>query len=368
MQALLAYRRRQPLQELKKIKIYTMEREMASVIGQNTKENLSAFLKRMNQSVSSDWDKEALAVTLRDLVVEHPEYLLYIYGKECLLFLLRLWEEQEMEIDRGEWSMIGQLRLVGILDFGYPKRPEQEIDRIYLTAEAKEHFYFYLKSKSARHFMNKYEDWESILRGMMSYYGILSFSRLYFYFCKVCREPIDDAVLHLFLSTRLSLLSFGSFAIEKRSQTEYYQNYEITDPENVLDYRAEEQKLEYYLPSYETLYFIGNNNGLGEWEGLHMLADFLMHELKMEYYKTVVIIKSCVLMLQNGGTLEDTQQQFAQWCPESEEYPLESRKALQQLYNTVPVYRLKGWSREQLRKEDKKHHSTFRVIPGGKGE
>lgn len=356
------------MQEVRKIKIYTMEREMASVIGQNAKENLSAFLKRMNQSVCDDWEKEILAVTLRDLVVEHPEYLLYIYGKECLLFLIRLWETEEMELDQAEWSMLGQLRLLGILDFGYPQKPEEEIGSIYLTAEAREHFYFYLKSKSARYFMNKYKDWESILRGMMSYYGILSFSRLYFYFCKVCQEPIDDEVLHLFLSTRLSLLSFGSFALEKRSQTEYYQNYEITDPENVLDYRTEEQRMEYYLPSYDTLYFIGNNNGLGEWEGLHMLADLMMHELEMEYYKTVVIIKSCVLMLQNGGTLEDTLRQFEDWCPESEDYSCKTRKALEQLYDTVPVYRLKGWSRELLRKEDRRHHNAFQVIPGGKGE
>ena len=356
------------MQEVKKIKIYTMEREMASVIGQNAKENLYAFIKRMNHPVEEHWEKEVLAAALRDLVVERPEYLLYIYGRECLEFLLRLWESEELELTRAEWSMLGQLRLLGIVDYGYPERAEQEIDSIYLTEEAREHFYFYLKSKSARHYMNKYEDWEIILRGMMSFYGILSFSRLYFYFCKVCREPVDDEVLHLFLSVRLSLLSFGSFAIEKGSQTEYYQNYEISNPEKVLDYRTEEQKLEYYLPSYDTLYFIGNNNGLGEWEGVHRLADLLMNELGTEYYKTVVIIKSCVLMLQNGETWEDTLAQFTQWCPESDAYEVEIKKAVRQLYDTVPVYRLKGWSREKLRQKDKKHHHAFRVIQGGKSD
>lgn len=368
MQALLAYRRRHPLQEIKKIKIYTMEREMASVIGQNAKENLYAFIKRMNHPVEEHWEKEVLAAALRDLVVERPEYLLYIYDKECLEFLLRLWESEELELTRAEWSMLGQLRLLGIVDYGYPERAKQEIDSIYLTEEAREHFYFYLKSKSTRHFMNKYEDWESILRGMMSFYGILSFSRLYFYFCKVCQEPVDDEVLHLFLSVRLSLLSFGSFAVEKGSQTEYYQNYEISNPEKVLDYRTEEQRMEYYLPSYDTLYFIGNNNGLGEWEGVHRLADLLMNELGTEYYKTVVVIKSCVLMLQNGETLEDTLAQFTQWCPESDGYEVEIKKAVRQLYDTVPIYRLKGWSREKLRQKDQKHHYAFRVIQGGKSD
>lgn len=353
------------MQKLRKINIHTMEREMASVIGQNTKENLSAFLKRLQQPVENTWDREVLALALRDLILEHPEYILYIHGKEILTFLIHLWESEETELSPEEWSMVGQLRLLGLVDYGCSRFPEEQIDTIYIVAEARERFYFYLKSKTARRLMDKYESWENILRGLMTYYGIISFKRLYFYFCKICREPVDDDILHLFLAVRISLLSFGGYALETGSKQEYYQNYEITEPETVLNHRMEDHGLDYYVPAYDTLHYVGNNNGLGEWDGISQLAEFLMKDLELPYYRTVVLIKSCVLMLQNGGNPKDTLQQFHSWCPECEKEETKVKKALEQLYDTVPVYALKGWSRKKLRKNTRSH-TSFHVIPGGK--
>lgn len=353
------------MQSLKKIKVFTMEKDMASVIGQNSKENLSAFLRRMNHFVDESWDKDVLSVALKDTILENPELVLYIHGKEILTFMIELWESKELEITQAQWALIGQLKLLGFVDYAPPYQTDGEIDTVYVIEEAKDFFYFFLKSKTSRRLMDKYENWESIVRGMMSYFGIISFQRFYFYFCKTCQEPVDDDLFHLFLSVRINLLSFGGFAMETESQVEYYQNYEVSDPEKILDSCLKNRQLDYCLPTYNTLNFIGNNNGLGDWDGLSSLAAILMDDLQIEYYRTIVMIKSCVLLLQNGSEFENAVEQFLKWCPESEEFIGKVRKAVFQLYDTVPVYHLKGWTRKELKDKNKKT-PAFKVVKGGK--
>lgn len=153
--------------------------------------------------------------------------------------------------------------------------------------------------------------------------------------------------------------------METGSQTEYYQNYEVSDAEKILDQCLKNRHLDYYLPKYNTLHFIGNNNGLGDWDGISALAGVLMDDMKVEYYRTIVVIKSCVLMIQNGEEFEDAVAQFLIWCPESEPFIEKVRKAIYQLYETAPVYQLKGWNRKDLKEKNKKTVS-FKMIKGGK--
>ena len=130
------------MQELKRIKIFTMDKDMASVIGQNSKENLSAFLKRMDQHIDDSWDKDVLAIALKDTILENPEYILYIHGKEILSFMIELWEETELTITNSQWALLGQLKLLGFIDYGVPVFSDGTIDTIYVTKEAKDAFYF----------------------------------------------------------------------------------------------------------------------------------------------------------------------------------------------------------------------------------
>lgn len=353
------------MQNKKKIKIFTMDTDMASVICQNSKANLSAFLKRLNVYVEEDWDKDVLALTLKDIILDNPEYILYIHGKEILSFMIQLWESNEMEFGQAEWAMIGQLKLLGFVDFVTPVFPDGQMESVHVIQEAKDAFYFYLKSKTTRRLMNKYENWESVIRGMMSFYGIISFNRFYFYFCKTCQEPVDDEIFHLFLSVRINLLSFGGFSMEKYSQTEYYQNYEASNPENILESCTKDKSCDYFLPKYNEAYFIGNNNGLGDWEGISEIASVLMDDLELEYYRTIVVIKTSVLMIQNGEKFEDTLDQFFGWCPEGEKQRTKIKRALMLLYDSVPVYNLKGWSRKALNKKTN-YTPSFKVLRGGK--
>lgn len=351
--------------ESQKIKIITIEKDMASVMAQNSKENISAILKRLNVFVDDSWDKDVLSLILRDTILENPEYVLYIHGKEILTFVIRLWESEELDLSPADWALLGQLRLLGFIEYSNEQINSDKENCIKVVKEAKEHLYFYLKSKTSRHLMNKLENWESVIRGMLTYYGIISFNRLYIYFCKCSNEPVDDDLLHLFLSVRINLLSFGSFVLETQSSTEYYQNYEASHPEQIIECCMNDKSLEYCLPKYETLLFLGNNNGLGDWEGMSEIAAILMDDFEVEYYRTIVIIKSIVLMIQNGESFDEITKQLFILSPELREKEKDIRAHLIKLYESVPVYNLKGWTRQEVRKV----HSpspVFTVIKGGK--
>lgn len=355
------------MQESIRVKICTLDVDMASVIGKNSRENLKAFLHRIGVVTEDHLGKEELCLALKEAILEHPEYILYIHSMEALLFLLELWESDEMEFTQEDLILSGQLRLLGFLDFSMEEGPGQKEGTIYLIREAKEYFYFYLRSRQAAKQMEQYEIWERLIRGMMTCYGIISFNRLYFYFCKCVMEPVDDENLHRFLASRVSLWSFGSLVMEKNSKIEYYENFEVTDPEAVLELCQEDQKRNYKPLEFEEALYIADNNGLGRWKGIREIADLLMDEVQVEYYQTVVVIKSCVLQIQNGDSVKDTLSNLLKWCPQAVPYKERLEKELYLLYDSVPVYQLKGWTREEEKPVSKKQ-PLFTVLQGGKRE
>lgn len=354
------------MQESKIVRTRTLDVDMASVISKNSRENLLAFMKRIGLHTDETWEKDAISLTLKESIIEHPEYILYIYSKEALLFLIELWEsDEEIELIQADWALIGQLQLLGFLDYSMNRSQEGQQSCIYLVEEARDNFYFYLKSKKAKWEMDRFHIWESLIRGMMTFYGIISFNRLYFYFCKCLLEPVDDENLHKFLAARISLWSFGCFVMEKHSGIEYYENFEVTDAESVLNRCEENRELEYKKLKYDELLYVADNNGFGQWDGIGELADLFLETLDIEYYQTVVIIKSCILMVQNGNNREEIMEHILKWCPEVKDYKDELTHGIKLLYYSVPVYELKGWSREEERQNLKSHY-PFTVLKGGK--
>ncbi len=351
---------------LPKVYIRNLDLELASVIGRNNRENLYAFLKRLDVNVEKDWDKDALALILKDFIVENPEYLLVIYGKEVLRFLISLWEGNENEIilDQNEWSMIGQLKILGLVDHAFVEKEDESYHLVYMIQEAKDIFYFYLKSKSARAMMERYQTWEYLIRGMMTHYGIISFQRFYYYFCRLTKSPIDDRELHRFLSARMNLHHFGCFAIEKVSNIEYYQTYEISNPEQVMDKRQNLKEMDYFCPEFDDAIYIAENNGIGNWDGISTIAEVFLELLDIEYYKTVIAVKTMILMAQNDETPEALEAYLLGSYPECRPYQEKIRTAVLSLYNSVPVYSLNGYSRKQLKKI--KRVTPFTIVKGGR--
>ncbi len=352
---------------IQKVHIVTSKLDMASVICLNSKENLIAFLKRMEIEALETWEKEVLATVLKDNILENPEHLIYIYNQDVIEFLVELWENDYIELSHYEWAVIGQLKLTGLVDVPFSDGKENYGQELIVIEEAKDALYFYLKSRSAKTIMQRYNTWESLIRGLVIHYGIISFQRLYYLFCRMIKSPIDDMELHRFLSVRIDLLQFGSFAIERSSGVEYYQNYEITNPESVLDARQESGKLDYYLPDYDEAVYVSDNNGIGKWDGISSLAELFLQKLEFEYYKTVIAIKTCILMIQNNNSRQEVEQYLLASFPESKLYEDKISSSVSLLYQSVPVYALKGWCRKKLKNKQRTKH-PFTLIRGGKEE
>ena len=355
------------MENIPKVYIRPLDLDMASVISQNSRENLYAFLKRMDLEVESYWEKEVLSLLLKDTIMENPEYILHIFGKEVLQFLIYLWEYEKNEIiiEQKEWAMMGQLKFLGFVDFTFV---EQDLDRfhiIYIIQEARDAFYFYLKSKTAKMMMDRFYTWEQLIRGMMAHYGIISFGRLYYQFCRLIKSPIDDSELHRFLSSRFDLHHFGCFAVEKPSNIEYYQSYEISNPEQVVDKRQEMKEVDFFCPAYDDAIYIAQNNGIGDWDGISTIAEIFLQLLDIEYYKTVIAIKTCILMVQNDEKVDAIEAYLLGSYPECRPYKDKIHDAVYFLYNSVPVYSLKGYSRKKLKKTNPVT-PLFTMIRGGK--
>ncbi len=355
------------MEMIPKVYIRTLDLDLAAVIGQNNRENLYAFLKRLDLEVEKDWDKDALALVLKDFITENPEYLLSVYEKDVLKFLISLWEynEDEIELDQNEWSMIGQLRILGLIDHAFVEKEGERYHLLYIVQEAKDVFYFYLKSKSAKTMMDRYQTWEYLIRGMMTHYGIISFQRLYYHFCRLMKSPIDDRELHRFLSARMNLHHFGCFAIEKPTNIEYYQTYEISNPEQVMEKRRELKEMDYFCPEFEDAVYIAENNGIGNWDGISTIAEIFLQLLDIEYYKTVIAVKTCIIMAQNDETPDALEAYLLGSYPECRTYKEKIRSAVLSLYNSVPVYSLNGYSRKELKKL-KRVTPAFTLIKGGR--
>lgn len=352
------------MQESSRVIIRTLDVDMASVISKNSVENLRAFMNRLNICPDEEIEKDGLALILKEYIIEHPEQILYIHGRETLAFLMDLWESEEMALNQSDWALVGQLQLLGFLDYSINSEEDKE-GNIYLIKEAKDNFYFYLRTRQARQKMEKYDIWERVIRGFMTFYGIISFNRLYFYFCKCMQEPIDDEDLHMFLSLRVSLWSFGSLVVERNSGMEYYENFEVKMPEKILDLCKEDKDRDYKKLDFDELLYVADNNGFGPWDGISELADVLMGCLGVDYYQTVVILKSSLLMVQNGEDSGHIVEGVIKWCPGGEIFRTDIFRAVRLLYNSAPIYSLKGWSRDEKKGNDRKK-PLFTVLEGGK--
>lgn len=352
------------MQESNRVSIRTLDIDMASVISKNSVDNLRAFANRFEICEVEAIEKDVLALILKETILEHPEYILYIYSREALALLMDLWESEEMVLSQTDWALVGQLQLLGFLDYSFHSdKPQEGI--IYLVKEAKDNFYFFLKTRQAAQKMEKFDIWERVIRGMMTFYGIISFNRLYFYFCKCMQEPVDDEELHTFLSIRISLGSFGCLVVESTSGLEYYESFDVKVPAKILDLCEQDQDRDYKKLNKEELLYVADNNGFGLWDGLSELADVLMDCLYVDYYQAVVILKSTVLMVQNGEDTGHVVDGVISWCPGGEIYRTEIFWGVREIYNSVPIYSLKGWSRAE-KKGEVQPRPLFTVLEGGK--
>ena len=88
-----------------------------------------------------------------------------------------------------------------------------------------------------------------------------------------------------------------------------------------------------------------------------------MQNIESDQYQVMMIVKSLVVKIQNGVTCTELTQTYTNLLKSKEEQNTLC-ELICKLYKTVPVYALKGHTREELEEEETDHR--FQVIPGGK--
>ena len=106
-------------------------------------------------------------------------------------------------------------------------------------------------------------------------------------------------------------------------------------------------------------------NGIGGWDGIPELYDFVMKNIENDQYKVMMIVKSLVVKIQNGLTYEEITSAYVNLLDEEDkEHQRILCELIRTLYKTVPLYSLKGHTRTEV--EEESQEARFHVIQGGK--
>ena len=173
-------------------------------------------------------------------------------------------------------------------------------------------------------------------------------------------DELEEFVMHRVV--------FWQSGILLRNQTNLrliYASREVDDRNDVFIKWTINKDISWKIYSEDQYKELALSNGVGNWSGIPELFDFVMQNIEDDQYQAMMIVKSLVVKIQNGVTYTEITEAYTGLL---EDNAREEQRTLcdliLKLYKTVPVYALKGHTREELEEEETGHR--FQVIPGGK--
>ena len=211
----------------------------------------------------------------------------------------------------------------------------------------------------------EYTRLENILFGMLFLYGILDIYEC----CEIIRDNmIEDMTYDELEEFVMHRVVFWQSGILLRNQTNLrliYASREVDDRNDVFIKWTINKDISWKIYSEDQYKELALSNGVGNWSGIPELFDFVMQNIEDDQYQAMMIVKSLVVKIQNGVTYTEITEAYTGLL---EDNAREEQRTLcdliLKLYKTVPVYALKGHTREELEEEETGHR--FQVIPGGK--
>ena len=222
--------------------------------------------------------------------------------------------------------------------------------------------------------MEQYEEWEKIICGLMYYYGMVEVAVLHENFMRVTKRVISYGEFLIFVKCRCSLWAFGVLLRDVQRQKDYYQCVNVENPEMLLMYIQQHNDLSYKNIGKEDLFYISEAAGIdNRWPGVSELGTFMLDEMHMNYYRATVMVKTLLLMIQNGCEWGDLKEKMAVLPFDSPDMEEKVYDIVKVLYESAPLYELKGYSRKEYekmfrQKQLKKKREMFTIINGRKRE
>lgn len=348
--------------------------EASSVMQKTPVETVKSILSRIGVEFEEGLPKETYITALKEEFCNNGEWILKMIPRSVLEFLLSIWEKKKIEVSLEEWDYLEYLKIFGLATFkkGNPITDEPNI--IYCIPEMKDRFYFLLRSKKSKGLMEQYEEWEKIICGLMYYYGMAEVTVLHEYFMRVTKRMLPYHEFLTFIKCRCSLWSFGILLRDVQKKRDFYQCVNVENPEMLLMYSQQHNDLSYKCIEKEDLFYISEAAGIdNRWKGVSELGSLMLDEMHMNYYRATVMIKTILLMIQNGSEWGDLKEKMAVLSFESDEVMEMVYRAVKMLYENTPLYELKGYSRKEYekmfrQKQLKKRKEMFTIIKGRKKE
>ncbi len=346
-------------------------------------DTIGALLLTMGVELPEQMPKEAYITVFLEEFMNNGDWILKILPAEALDLLLDIWDQIETAeddeelppaiwVEDEEWEYLQYLRLFGLVTYKKGNSFANEPNIVYIVREMKDAFYFHLRSKNSQRLMEQYDTWETVIRGLMCYYGVIDVQEMYHRFMKAvpdCSADLNEFLI--FLRVRSMLWSFGSFLRDNEHNIDYYMMYEVENPNQIIRRIQKYPDLTYKEVGAEDLIYVSEAAGIdNRWEGITTIGTFLIDEVEMDYYRTTVFIRTMISMIHNGYRLGELKENALMITAGTDFSPETVYEGLEQMYYSVPVFELRGYSRreyDQMRQLwiEEKRKKQFRVIRGG---
>ena len=147
-------------------RIEESKRTYIEELATNPRVNLMVLSERINIAFHEDESEVSLSEKIAEKFYDMPQLITKLLQQEAIEFLLQCWDmEGESLIAEIYAREIEQLHFLGFLSY--------EDDTILLNMEAKDNFFFSLKSRRVQEELEEGTRLENILFGMLFLYGIL---------------------------------------------------------------------------------------------------------------------------------------------------------------------------------------------------
>lgn len=352
-----------------RVSISSLEAE--TVMKSTPVQTVKSILGRIGMEYEEGLPKEAYITAFKEEFCSEPKWVLLMLPKVMLDFLMEVWENPVVVMPEERWNYIEYLKIFGFLAYRMGNPISDEPNEILIVEEMKDRFYFLLKSKKNQKMLSVYEEWEKIVTGFMYYYGFVETRTLYSLFLKVSKKVVSYEDFLLFIKCRSSMWPFGAILKDITGKNEYYQYLSVENADMLLQYIREHEELPYKPIKLDDLIYISDAAGIdNRWSGVSELGSLLIDKMGLNYYRATVLVRTLLIMIKNGCTYESLQEKLSGIAFESKEAEEEAHQAVRQLFENVPVFEYKGYSRAEYKrlshqKQLKMKRNLFTIIDGG---
>lgn len=353
-----------------RVSISSLEAE--TIMKSTPVQTVKSILGRIGIEYAEGLPKEAYISAFKEEFCSEPKWVLLMLPKVMLDFLTEVWENPVIAMTEERWNYIEYLKIFGFLAYQMGNPVTDEPNRLIVVEEMKDNFYFLLKSRKSQKILSLYEEWEKVITGFMYYYGFIETRTLYSLFLKASKKVISYEDFLLFIKCRTSLWPFGAILKDISGKNEYFQYLNVENPDMLLEYVKQHGELPYKSVKFDDLIYVSDAAGIdNRWQGVSQLGNLLIDKMGLNYYRATVLVRTLLIMIKNGSPYEKLQEKVDVLSFENVQIKEEVQQAVRQLFENVPVFEYKGYSRAEYKrlsyqKQLKKKRNLFTIIDGGK--